>query len=106
MVFAVVFFLNAAANFLFGVVLSAILGPAEYGRYATIALAATTLGGAAFDWLRLSSLRFSGDQEGRERIAASVRRDCAWSGRLARIASIRRSASSTSPNSSLTSPST
>ena len=72
MVFAVVFFLNAAANFLFGVVLSAILGPAEYGRYATIALAATTLGGAAFDWLRLSSLRFSGDQEGRERIAASL----------------------------------
>jgi O-antigen/teichoic acid export membrane protein len=52
--------------------MSAILGPAEFGRYATVALAAVTLGGALFDWLRFSSLRFSGDGEGRERVAASL----------------------------------
>ena len=72
MVFAVAFVLNSAANFAFGVVLSALLGPAEFGRYATVALAATTLAGAAFGWLRLSSLRFSGESEGRARIAASL----------------------------------
>ena len=72
MIFAIVFFLNSAANFVFGVVLSAWLGPAEFGRYATVALAATTLGGALFAWLRLASLRFSGDAEGRREIAASL----------------------------------
>ena len=46
MLFAVVFFLNSAANFALGIVLSALLGPAEFGRYATVALAANTLAGA------------------------------------------------------------
>ena len=55
MLFAVVFFLNSAANFALGIVLSALLGPAEFGRYATVALAAITLAGAAFDWLRYST---------------------------------------------------
>ena len=72
MIFAVVLFANSAANFVFGVVLSALLGPAEFGRYATVALAALTIGVAAFEWLRSSSLRFSGDVEGRQRIAASL----------------------------------
>ena len=39
MVFAIVS-LNAAANFAIGLTLSALLGPAEFGRYATVALAA------------------------------------------------------------------
>ena len=52
MLFSVTFFLNAAANFAFGIALSAILGPAEFGRYATAALAAITLAGATLDWLR------------------------------------------------------
>jgi O-antigen/teichoic acid export membrane protein len=72
MLFAVVFFLNSAANFVLGIVLSALLGPAEFGRYATVALAAVTLAGAVFDWLRHSSLRFSGDLEGRVSVAASL----------------------------------
>ena len=72
MLFTVVFFLNSAANFALGIVLSAFLGPAEFGRYATVALAATTLAGAVFDWLRHSSLRFSGDPEGRVGVAASL----------------------------------
>jgi O-antigen/teichoic acid export membrane protein len=72
MVFAIVFLLNAVANFLLGIVLSALLGPAEFGRYATIALGATTLATASFDWLRLSSIRFSGSYEDREATAASL----------------------------------
>jgi len=72
MFIAVIFFLNVTANFIFGVVVSALLGPAEFGRYATVALAAVTLGGALFDWLRFSSIRFSGDSEERHRVAASL----------------------------------
>jgi O-antigen/teichoic acid export membrane protein len=72
MQFAVVFFLNSAANFALGIVLSALLGPAEFGRYATVALAANTLAGAVFDWLRHSSLRFSGDHDERVRVASSL----------------------------------
>jgi len=36
MVFAIVFLPNAVANFLLGIILSALLGPAEFGRYATV----------------------------------------------------------------------
>jgi len=72
MFIAVAFFLNVTANFVFGVAVSALLGPAEFGRYATVALAAVTLGGAMFDWLRFSSLRFAGDSEGRKQVAASL----------------------------------
>ena len=72
MFIAVAFFLNVTANFVFGVAVSALLGPAEFGRYATVALAAVTLGGAMFDWLRFSSLRFAGDSEGGKQVAASL----------------------------------
>jgi O-antigen/teichoic acid export membrane protein len=72
MTFAIVFFLNAAANFAFGVVLSALLGPAEFGRYATVALAAGTVAAGVFEWLRQSSIRFSGQIEDRARIAATL----------------------------------
>ena len=72
MLFAVVFFINATANFLLGLALSALLGPAEFGRFATVALSATTLATALFDWLRLSAIRFSGGFDERERVAASL----------------------------------
>ena len=58
MIFALAYLGNAAANFIFGLVVSAALGPAEFGRYATAALAATVLATLAFDWLRLSTNRF------------------------------------------------
>ncbi|THD43103.1 MAG: hypothetical protein E7774_13720 [Bradyrhizobium sp.] len=72
MLFAAVFFLNSAANFVLGIALSALLGPAEFGRYATVALAANTLAGALFDWLRHSNLRFAGDNDERVSVAASL----------------------------------
>ena len=72
MTFAVVFFFNAAANFAFGVLLSALLGPAEFGRYATVALAAGTVSAGVFEWLRQSSIRFSGQMEDRASIAATL----------------------------------
>lgn len=76
MLFALFFFLNAAANFALGVALSALLGPAEFGRYATAFLGATTLATALFDWLRLSSIRFSAADERRVPVASSL--DAAW----------------------------
>jgi len=51
MLFSVTFFPHAAANFASACV-SAILGPAEFGRYSTVALASITLAGAMLDWLR------------------------------------------------------
>ena len=72
MVYAVVFFLNAAANFALGVTLGALLGPAEFGRYASVALGASILAMTFFDWLRLSSIRFSAAGERREVTAASL----------------------------------
>jgi O-antigen/teichoic acid export membrane protein len=72
MVFAIVFLLNAVANFLLGIILSALLGPAEFGRYATVALGAATLATTSFDWLRLSSIRFSASYENREATSASL----------------------------------
>jgi hypothetical protein len=72
MVFAVVFFLNAAANFVLGIALGGILGPTEFGRFATVALGATTLGVALFDWLRLSSMRFYPASTSRAVVSASL----------------------------------
>jgi O-antigen/teichoic acid export membrane protein len=72
MIFAISFFLNAATNFAFGLTLSAILGPAEFGRYSTVQLASITLAGGMLDWLRLSSLRFSGDPAARVAVASSL----------------------------------
>jgi O-antigen/teichoic acid export membrane protein len=72
MLFAIVFFLNSATNFALGIVLSALLGPAEFGRYATVALAAITLAGAVFDWLRYSTLRFVGEPGERAKVASSL----------------------------------
>ena len=72
MIFALSFFLNAATNFAFGLTLSAILGPAEFGRYSTVQLASITLAGGMLDWLRYSTLRFSGDDEAKTVIASSL----------------------------------
>src|SRR4051794_37702049 len=72
MIFALSFFLNAATNFAFGLTLSALLGPAEFGRYSTVQLASITMASALLDWLKLSSLRFSGEDEDRTIIASSL----------------------------------
>jgi O-antigen/teichoic acid export membrane protein len=72
MLIAAAFLINSAGNFVLGVLLSAILGPAEFGRYATVALAGLTLAGAVFDWLRLSTIRFAGDAQRQASFAASL----------------------------------
>ena len=68
---SVAFFLNVTANFVFGPA-ERVAGSAEFGRHATVALAAVTLGGAMFDWLRFSSLRFARDSEGCKQVAAAL----------------------------------
>ena len=72
MLIAAAFLFNSAGNFVLGVALSAILGPAEFGRYATVALAGLTLAGGVFDWLRLSTIRFAGDAERAPAFTASL----------------------------------
>src|SRR6185437_7621642 len=72
MLIAAAFLINSAGNFVLGVALSAILGPAEFGRYATVSLAALTLAGSTFDWLRFSTIRFSGDAMRQASFVASL----------------------------------
>jgi len=72
MVFAIAFLGNAAANFLFGLLLSGTLGPAEYGRFATAALGASVIAILAFDWLRLSTYRFTLSHGDSQRAASSL----------------------------------
>lgn len=50
---------NALLNLLLGLILAGVLGPAEYGRYAVGAMLAIVLATALFDWLRLSTTRFT-----------------------------------------------
>ena len=72
MVFAIAFLGNAAANFLFGLLLSGTLGPAEFGRYATAALGSSVVAILAFDWLRLSTYRFTLSLGDSKRAASSL----------------------------------
>ena len=72
MLIAAAFLINSAGNFVLGVALSALLGPAEFGRYATVALAALTLAGSSFDWLRFATIRFSGDATRQTSFVASL----------------------------------
>jgi O-antigen/teichoic acid export membrane protein len=59
MLLSFVFYLNSLGNFALQIGLGALLSPAEYGRYATVSLAALTLAAATLDWLKVSALRFS-----------------------------------------------
>ena len=52
------FALNAGLNFLLGLTVAAILGPALYGRFSIAFMAATIATTLIFDWLRLSATRY------------------------------------------------
>ncbi len=58
MIIILTFVFNAGLNFLLGLAVAAVLGPAEYGRFAIGVMVAIVLGTACFDWLRLSATRF------------------------------------------------
>ena len=55
------FILNAGFNLVLGFAIAAMLGPAEYGRFAIGMTTAVVLATGAFDWLRLSATRFYGE---------------------------------------------
>ena len=55
------FVLNAGFNLVLGFAIAALLGPAEYGRFAIGMTTAIVLATGAFDWLRLSTTRLYGE---------------------------------------------
>jgi O-antigen/teichoic acid export membrane protein len=55
------FFLNAAINFILGLAVAAVLGPAEFGRFSIAWVISLTLSTVFFDWARLSATRFYGE---------------------------------------------
>lgn len=52
------FIVNAALNFVLGLLIAYFLGPAEFGRYAIGAAIIVLINTAAMDWIRLSAVRF------------------------------------------------
>ena len=49
---------NAVFNFLVGLLVAKFLGPAEFGRFAIASATAVIVNAGAFDWIRLSAVRF------------------------------------------------
>ncbi len=72
MLLSIFFYLNSLGNFVLQIVLGGLLSPAEYGRYATVSLAALTLAAATLDWLKISALRFSDPTGADEHVGASL----------------------------------
>ncbi|AWN44608.1 lipopolysaccharide biosynthesis protein [Methylobacterium durans] len=52
------FVLNAGLNFILGLVIAKLLGPADFGRFALATAGAIVLNTVLFEWLRLSATRF------------------------------------------------
>jgi len=52
------FVVNAALNFVLGLLIAFFLGPAEFGRYAIGAAIIVLVNTALMDWIRLSAVRF------------------------------------------------
>ncbi|MGU3537237.1 lipopolysaccharide biosynthesis protein [Methylobacterium sp. A54F] len=52
------FILNAGLNFLLGLVIAKLLGPADFGRFALATAGAIVVNTVVFEWLRLSATRF------------------------------------------------
>ena len=58
MVVGLAFALNAVFNFLVGLLVAKFLGPAEFGRFAMASATSVIVNAGAFDWIRLSAVRF------------------------------------------------
>lgn len=52
------FVLNAGLNFVLGIAIARMLGPADFGRFALATAGAVVLNTVLFEWLRLSATRF------------------------------------------------
>ncbi len=52
------FVINAGLNFVLGLLIAKLLGPADFGRFALATTGAIVLNTVLFEWLRLSATRF------------------------------------------------
>ncbi len=52
------FVINAGLNFVLGLLIAKLLGPADFGRFALATTGASVLNTVLFEWLRLSATRF------------------------------------------------
>jgi O-antigen/teichoic acid export membrane protein len=72
MILSFIFYVNSLGNFVLQVALGSLLSPAEYGRFATVSVAALALAAATLDWLKVSALRFSVPLRGDEGVGVSL----------------------------------
>jgi O-antigen/teichoic acid export membrane protein len=69
MIVGLAFVSNALFNFFVALLVARFLGPAEYGRFAIAWASALLIDAVAFDWLRLSAVRFYSNRARSERPA-------------------------------------
>jgi O-antigen/teichoic acid export membrane protein len=62
MIVGLAFAANALSNFVVGLLVARFLGPSEFGRYAIAWAGAVLVNTVAFDWLRLSAVRFASER--------------------------------------------
>jgi O-antigen/teichoic acid export membrane protein len=76
------FTLNAGLNFVLGLLVASLLGPADFGRFALGTAFAIAMNTVVFEWLRLATTRFySGrTREGEPWVRASLERGYRWLG--------------------------
>ena len=65
MIVGVAYASNALFNFLVGLLVARFLGPAEFGRFAIAFATAVLVNTGAFDWIRVSAVRFYSDRSRR-----------------------------------------
>lgn len=81
------FLANAVLNFVIGLLVAKMLGPAEYGRFALALSVAVVVQTLAFEWLRLAALRFYSDADRASRPETRATLDAAFGG-LALLAAV------------------
>lgn len=74
------FALNAALNFVLGLLVAKALGPAEFGVYALVLSIGLVIGTLGFDWIKLSAARFYGERTRREAPAIRATLDACQTG--------------------------
>lgn len=86
MIVGLAFAANALSNFVVGLLAARFLGPSEFGRYAIAWAGAVLVNTVAFDWLRLSAVRFASERARAENPAVRATLEACFAAATALVA--------------------
>jgi O-antigen/teichoic acid export membrane protein len=86
MIVGLAFVANALSNFVVGLLAARFLGPSEFGRYAIGWAGAVLVNTVAFDWLRLSAVRFASERARAENPAVRATLEACFAAAAALVA--------------------